>query len=134
MKLNLNAVLDLVKPQPVAMELDGKTYVLRRLSIADVRGLEMAEQAVDGDDEFAADQRVFDHCASLFDGDAPPPLRVKLGAILDEDERLDARRSGHAMYAVINQVFVDQRSKTYALAQQETSRQISGQRATSSAT
>lgn len=136
MKIDLTDVLNLVKPQPVELMISGRGYALRRLTIADVKALETAGNAVDGDDEFAADQRCFAHAATLFVGEAPPQLSVDLRGIVDEDDRLAARNAATAIYAAINQIFIDLRSssKTYALASGATSEQIARQRAATAST
>lgn len=131
MKIDLNAVLDLVNPASIELTLNKKDYALKRMTIADVAAFEKLGEAQPGDDdeELAVDCRCFKHAATLFVGDAPPPLLVDLMTIGDAEERGDARRKALAIYAVIRRVFSEQRSKTVALAAEETSRQMATARA-----
>lgn len=129
MKIDLNAVLNVVKPQPVTMTLDGVDYTLKRLSVADVRGLRTLGLPQDGDADWTADQRSYDHAATLFEGEPPPPLKVRLGEIADEFERDAARAAGEAVYAAINAVVNAQRGNVFALALTEASSHLLATRA-----
>lgn len=74
MKIDFNQVMAVVDPDSIVIEVDGKDYTLKDLSVLDVAGFDAVRVAKEGEDGEAHAQRVLAFVRNWFEGEAPPFL------------------------------------------------------------
>jgi hypothetical protein len=131
MRIDMDKIFDVLEqPGPAAtIELDGKEYQLKQLTVLDVASYEAVQSPAAGETDRQHLDRVLKRYRSMFDGPSLPFLSQPPAEDADEEAALAYRRRVRALSTVIGSLIVEWSGNLQARVRAETTRQIEAARA-----